>query len=134
MRNIRLKFQKFMVGRYGMDKLSTFLLYIGLALVLLFNLFNLPIGVFIGWIAVIISYARALSKNRPKRYIENQKYLTLSRRWKQKFNQLRNKYYQRKHYSYLTCPNCKKKLRVPRNKGTIKITCPHCKEKFIKKT
>ncbi|MGB3161065.1 MAG: hypothetical protein WBA84_07420 [Carnobacterium sp.] len=134
MRNIRLKIQKFMVGRYGMDKLSTFLLYLGLALVLLFNLLNLPIGGFIGWLAVIISYSRALSKNRPKRYIENQKYLTASRRWKQKFNQLRNKFYQRKQYKYLACPNCKKKLRVPRKKGNIKITCPHCKEKFIKKT
>ena len=105
MRNIRLKIQKFMVGRYGMDKLSTFLLYLGLALVLLFNLFNLPIGGFIGWIAVIISYSRALSKNRPKRYIENQKYLTFSRRWRQKFNQLRNKFYQHKKYKYLACPN-----------------------------
>ncbi len=37
-------------------------------------------------------------------------------------------------YKYLTCPNCKKKLRVPRKKGSIKITCPHCKEQFIKKT
>ncbi|MGB6178603.1 MAG: hypothetical protein WBF61_04830, partial [Carnobacterium sp.] len=66
--------------------------------------------------------------------IENQKYLTASRRWKQKFNQLRNKFYQRKQYKYLACPNCKKKLIVPSKKGNIKITCPHCKDKFIKKT
>ncbi|WP_051912669.1 hypothetical protein [Carnobacterium funditum] len=134
MKTIRLKIQKFMVGRYGMDKLSTILLYVGLAFIFLFNLLNLPFGGLVGWVAIIISYFRALSRNRTKRYIENQKYLALSRRGKQKFNQLRNKFYQRKQYKYYACPNCKKKLRVPRKKGSIKITCPHCKESFVKKT
>lgn len=134
MRNIRLKIQKFMVGRYGMDKLSTVLLYAGLALIFLFNLLNIPFVGSIGWVAIAISYFRALSKNRPKRFIENQKYLTLNRRVKQKFNQLRNKFYQHKQYKFYTCPNCKRKLRVPRKKGTIKITCPHCKNQFVKKT
>jgi len=134
MRNIRLKIQKFMVGRYGMDKLSTVLLYAGLALIFLFSLLNIPFVGSIGWVTIAISYFRALSKNRPKRFIENQKYLTLSRRVKQKSNQIRNKFYQHKQYKFYTCPNCKKKLRVPRKKGTIKITCPHCKNQFVKKT
>ncbi|WP_373471235.1 hypothetical protein [Carnobacterium alterfunditum] len=117
-----------------MDKLSTVLLYAGLALIFLFNLLNIPFVGSIGWIAIAISYFRALSKNRPKRFIENQKYLTLNRRVKQKFNQIRNKFYQHKQYKFYTCPNCKRKLRVPRKKGTIKITCPHCKNQFVKKT
>ena len=28
------------------------------------------------------------------------------------------------------CPNCKTKLRVPTNKGSIRITCPKCKHEF----
>lgn len=34
----------------------------------------------------------------------------------------------------LNCPNCQKKLSVPRGKGKIKITCPHCEEKFTTET
>ncbi len=30
----------------------------------------------------------------------------------------------------MSCPNCQKKLSVPKGKGKIKITCPHCGHKF----
>ena len=46
----------------------------------------------------------------------------------------RKKIQERKVYSYYSCPNCHKKLRVPRKKGKITIKCPHCREQFTKKT
>jgi len=35
--------------------------------------------------------------------------------------------------TFIPCnnPNCNKTLRVPLNRGRLKITCPHCKENFL---
>ncbi|HBQ64708.1 MAG TPA: hypothetical protein DD727_07270 [Clostridiales bacterium] len=33
-----------------------------------------------------------------------------------------------------SCPQCKNKLRLPRNRGRLKVTCPVCKHEFFKKT
>ena len=134
MGKIKTQFQKFMIGRYGVDKLSSLLLYGGLAFIILFNLLNWPIGGLLGWAAILVSYYRIFSRNRTKRYQENLKYLTFTRQLKGKWNKKRNKFHQRKAYKFYSCPNCHEKLRVPRNKGKINITCPHCKEQFIKKT
>lgn len=134
MNKMRTHIQKFMIGRYGIDKLSTYLLYGGLAVVVLFNLLNWEIVGLLGWAAIILGYYRTFSRNRTKRYQENQKFLTFTRQLVREWNNTRNKFYQRKVYKYYSCPNCKKELRVPRNKGKINITCPHCHERFIKKT
>lgn len=40
MNKIKTRIQKFIIGRYGIDKLSNYLLYGGLAVVVLFNLLN----------------------------------------------------------------------------------------------
>ena len=37
-------------------------------------------------------------------------------------------------YKVINCPECSQKIRVPKNKGKIKITCKSCKNKFILKT
>ncbi len=31
-------------------------------------------------------------------------------------------------FNVFPCPNCEKKLRVPRGKGKIRVTCPQCKQ------
>ena len=134
MKKFKTYIQKFMIGRYGVDKLSTYLLYGGLAVVVLANLFNWSIIGLLGWAAIILGYYRTFSRNRTKRYQENQKFLASTRQFTRRWNQQRNKFLQRKVYKYYACPNCHKKLRVPRNKGKISIKCPHCKEQFIKKT
>lgn len=30
----------------------------------------------------------------------------------------------------IECPKCRTKMRLPRNKGILKVTCPNCKEVF----
>ncbi|MCM3513440.1 zinc-ribbon domain-containing protein [Carnobacterium inhibens] len=134
MGKLRAKLQKFMIGRYGVDKLSNYLLYGGLIILVLANLFHWSIIGLLGWAAILFGYYRAFSRNRTNRYQENQKFLTFTRQLTRSWNQKRNKFLQRKVYKYYACPKCHKKLRVPRNKGKITITCPHCREKFIKKT
>ena len=134
MRNKIAAFQQFMRGRYGFDKFSKHLLYSGLAVAIVFNFMQIPLASLLGWVAVIVSYYRVLSKQRTKRFQENQRYLTFINQSTRKWHKIRNKFHQRKQYKFYTCPNCKKELRVPRNKGKIKITCPRCHEQFIKKT
>ena len=33
-------------------------------------------------------------------------------------------------YFLINCPSCKARMRVPKNKGKIKVTCSKCSEKF----
>ena len=37
-------------------------------------------------------------------------------------------------YKVINCPNCSTRVRVPKNKGKIKVTCKKCGENFIIKT
>ena len=122
---VKAGLQRFMMGRYGTDKLNSLLLWIAVALTLL-SIF-LPTG----WhlISVSLSYAlmgivifRCLSRNTYKRHRENRRYLNLLERLKDR------------EHKYFTCPRCKQSVRVPKGKGKIAITCPKCREKFIQKT
>jgi len=118
--------QRFMMGRYGTDKLNMMLLCVGL-IVTVVNLFihldwlNLLL-MLLGWLLMGIVIFRTLSRNTYKRYRENRKYLMLVQRIKDR------------EHRYYDCPKCRQQVRVPRGKGKIAITCPKCKEKFIKKT
>ncbi len=116
----------FMTGRYGTDKLNTYLL--GAAVVLCLLAMVLP------WAAVslVLSAAtyglmfwalfRCFSRNTYKRYEENRRFLRRLDRIKD-----------RKH-RYFNCPRCRQTVRVPRGKGKISITCPKCGERFERKT
>ena len=118
--------RRFMMGRYGTDKLNMVILGTGLV-------FSL-VSMFIRYAPVnlalmVISYGlmgwaifRTLSRNTYKRYQENRKYLMLLQRIKDR------------EHRYFDCPRCRQQVRVPRGKGKIAITCPKCREKFVKKT
>ncbi len=118
--------RRFMMGRYGTDKLNMAILVIGLIASLLAVFVRLPL---LNLILVLLSYGlmgwalfRILSRNTYKRYQENRKYLMLIQRLKDR------------EHRYYDCPRCRQQVRVPRGKGKISITCPKCREKFIRKT
>ena len=125
MRKISDAFRRFMMGRYGTDKLNMAILGTGVALCLLVMF----IRGLLGLVLTLLSYClmfwaifRMFSRNTYKRYRENRKYLQLMERIKDR------------EHRYFDCPRCRQPVRVPRGKGKIAITCPKCKEKFIKKT
>ena len=119
-------FRRFMVGRYGTDKLGLAMLGAALAMSLL--------GSFIPVAAVKLAMTaayyglmfwalfRMFSRNTYARYEENRKFLRF-------FDRLKDR-----EHRYFNCPKCQQPVRVPRGKGKIAITCPKCREKFIKKT
>lgn len=126
MNRIRLALQRFMVGRYGTDKLNTYILGLGVILCLLSLFIRLPV---LNLVLTTLSYAlmiwaivRTFSRNTYKRYQENRKFLMFLDRIKDR------------DHRYFDCPRCRQPVRVPRGKGKIAITCPKCREKFTKKT
>ncbi|TIH60776.1 hypothetical protein EWQ15_31035, partial [Klebsiella pneumoniae] len=82
----------------------------------------------------IYFYYRAFSKVVNARYAENKKYLDAVDPLRKKFFKSKNKYQNRKVYKYITCPNCKFEMKVPKGKGKIRVTCKSCGNKFIIKS
>ena len=126
MGRIRQALQRFMMGRYGTDKLNMWILGAGLILCLV-SVF-IPVAqvdlaltacsyVLMGW-----AIFRTLSRNTSKRYRENRRFLMILDRLKDR------------DHKYFDCPKCRQPVRVPRGKGKIMITCPKCKEKFQRKS
>jgi len=118
--------RRFMMGRYGTDKLNMAILCVGLVACILSMFIRVaPVTlaltvisyIFMGW-----AVFRSFSRNTYKRYQENRKYLMALQKVKDR------------EHRYYDCPRCRQQVRVPRGKGKIAITCPKCKEKFIRKT
>lgn len=119
--------RRFMMGRYGSDKLNMTILWVGVGMMVL-SLFLQRIP-YVPLVLCLLSYLlmfwaifRTLSRNTYKRYQENRRYLRFLERIKDR------------EHRHFDCPRCKQPVRVPRGKGKIAITCPKCREKFIKKT
>ena len=124
--NITSALRRFMIGRYGVDKLNMALLWIGAGACILSLFLPIPLVklalTFVSYVMMFLAFFRMLSRNTYKRYQENRKYLMLVQRLKDR------------EHRYFDCPRCHQPVRVPRGKGKISISCPKCKEKFIKKT
>ena len=123
---LKIGLSRFMMGRYGTDKLNTAILLAGVAVSVL-SLFTQRalldmLLTLLAYCLMVWAIFRSLSRNTYKRYQENRKYLQL-------MDQLKDR-----EHRYFNCPRCRQIVRVPRGKGKIAITCPKCKEKFIKKT
>ena len=133
-RKMKEKFRKFMIGRYGVDSLSKFML--GTAVVLLVfamgfrnNFLNT-----LACLLVLLCYFRMFSRNYQKRAEENQKFLELKGKAATFLKREKEYFEQRKTHHIYKCPSCKQKIRVPKVKGKICITCPKCHTEFIKKS
>ena len=126
MKKISAFFQRFMMGRYGTDKLNMAILGTGVVLCVVTMFVRQPTVVMalttLSYILMIWAIFRMFSRNTYKRYQENRKFLRFIERIKDR------------EHRYFDCPRCHQPVRVPRGKGKIAITCPKCKEKFIKKT
>jgi len=123
-------FQRFMMGRYGNDKLSMTLLIAGMASTFIGDVLHSEILITLSYVFFGASFFRILSKNISARQQENNKFLkyynSLTPWVSSKFNVAKDK----RTYKYFECPNCKQKMRAPRKKGSIMVTCHKCNNKF----
>lgn len=136
------KIYRFMQGRYGFDHLSKAMMIIAFILMFVTSVFKIDILIILGWIFLILSYMRTLSRNIPKRYQENQKYLHATGGIRRKIKSSKIFFYfsdtmagfKDKTHHFYRCPSCHQKIRVPKGRGKIAITCPTCHTEFIRKT
>lgn len=122
------RFSRYFNGSYGWDKLSKYLLIIGL--IFLFTKSTAIAGI------LLIAYAsfRSISKNKYKRQHELyafENFLIIINkeiyRFKVRIDNFRK-------YKIFKCPSCSQKLRVPRKKGKITVTCKKCGTNFKGRT
>jgi len=124
------RLKKMMMGRYGVDQLSNFMITISIIIIIASSIWKIPFLNILSTAILIISYARVFSRNINKRYQENAKFLNYWNPIKYKYINLLNRIKSIRTHKYLKCPNCKQKLRVPRGKGKININCSKCHNKF----
>lgn len=133
--------RKFMQGRNGYDAFSRCLIWVSVALLVL-SLFTSRVlngalsGVF--WLltlaAMAFSYFRVFSRNVYRRQAENQKYQRFVGKLRSYWAGIKARWRDRKTHRYYRCPACRTNLRVPRNKGKIRITCKKCGAQFERTT
>lgn len=134
MYRLNTKTQQFMVGRYGTDEFGRFLSTLILVCLVLSIITRWGIFYWGGLLLVVYSYFRMFSRNIPKRYAENQKYLTTRYKTVAKWGLMKKHLAESKTHRFFKCPQCKQKVRVPKGRGKICITCPKCRKEFIKKS
>ena len=123
MQNLKEKFQRFMIGRYGADQLGRFL---SIVIVILVR------SVLIILLAIL--YFRIFSRNITRRSQENNAYIRLHFQVSERLKGWRFHLEERRRYKIFSCPGCKQKIRIPRNHGKVSIRCPKCGHDFIKNT
>ena len=130
---IRASLTRFMSGRYGADQLGMTMLWTSLIMSIIGSFAKVPLLTLLADALLIWMFFRMLSKNRYKRQHENQVYLQKTYTLRQGMTEWMNRVKNSKKYRYFTCPQCKKRLRVPRGVGSITITCKGCGNQFDKK-
>lgn len=152
---MRSRFQRFFIGRNGLDQLAKASLILSMIFLLITSITRNPILYLITLLLLAYAYFRMMSKNVNKRLYENQKFMTVMNKiigffkgfkdigWKtrafftefgRKIRYGRKQDAESKAYRIYKCPECKQKVRVPRGRGKIEITCPKCRTAFIKRT
>ncbi len=123
------KIRRFMIGRYGSDRL-------GWGLLIAYLLWSTFLGYTklrpISLIFLLLFWFRFLSRDTYQRSRENQKFIALTDPIVAGCKRIYSRLSDRQH-RYYSCPKCKQMLRVPRGAGKIVITCPKCRNTITKK-
>lgn len=125
--------QKFMIGRNGPDQLSTAMLVLSIALLLVASFTGSIVLDLLSLIGYALTIFRMFSRNISKRYEENQKYIAVKGKVKLSLSQAKVRLKNSKKYKYFRCPECKSLIRLPRNVGEVTVTCGKCRHSFKKK-
>ncbi len=120
----------FMNGRYGMDNLYRFIVFVAIILAVV-NLFigNMYLSI-ISYLLIIIALWRCLSRNKLKRYKENQIYMGLKAKPAAWFKMTGRRIADFKTHRYRKCPHCHSMLRLPATRGKHNVNCPRCHQDF----
>lgn len=126
--------RRFMYGRYGFDQYTRALIFLSLFFSLIGTLTRFMPVLFLAYIPFIYGIYRTVSRNISKRSQENLRYSKMTGHLKNSLNKIKLACIGTKTHKYYKCTHCKQTIRVPRDKGKIRITCPKCKTEFIRRT
>lgn len=118
-----------MMGRYGVDELSRFLLLVSAVLFILSNFQGMYVLYYPAVVFMILSLFRCWSRRVDKRTRERSAYLKARDKVGYTMKIRHRMWAERKTHKYFKCSRCGMLLRVPKGVGKIIITCPRCKEK-----
>ena len=121
---------RFMGGRYGNDQLGTTSLVLCMVLIIINGFVRSTILYALIMALMIWSLYRSMSRKIYDRRRENEWFLGIVGKVRSFFNLQKRKFIDRKTYVYRTCPNCKKTLRLPKQKGSHTVCCPCCHNDF----
>ena len=130
---IRNAIQRLMYGRYGTDQLNLFLMGLYLLLYLVFIFVRIELLYWVGFALLFITLFRMLSRNIPRRQMENARFMRAAGPLLSWIH-LRRTIRRDKEHVYFKCPGCGQQLRVPRGKGKITVTCRGCGASFQEKS
>lgn len=126
-----------MYGRYGSDELTRALTVFALLLLVISMLMGSGARSFmLVLVLAILIYSnyRTFSKNMAARRKENEKYMRLQNKVTDWWKLRRDMWKQRRDFKFFKCPSCRAVMRVPKDKGKIRIICKKCGTAFEKKT
>ncbi|WP_276886889.1 hypothetical protein [Anaerococcus lactolyticus] len=126
-----------MQKKYGIDEYGIFLVWIAIVAVVVAYFMKSTVLNGISSFIVIYAIYRTMSTNILKRSQENQIFVeNVINPIKNIFNKDKIKQGKSRDdsFEYISCPSCGQRLRIPKNKGKIKVRCPKCKEKFDAKS
>lgn len=129
-RRMNDRYRQFMVGRYGTDDLSKFLLALALVLLVLSIFVRGSVLYLLALACLALTYYRMLSRDYAKRSDENRKFNSMTADVRKNLRIQKRRFKERKDYRFYKCPSCGQEVRVPRGKGHIRITCPKCRTQF----
>ena len=121
-----------MQGRYGHDKLNTFIWIVAGVLYLINLIVRNPIIMIVILLLGALAVFRSLSTNITKRMAENLRFVNIFTAVRDFFKRQGMKIRDFKTHRYLRCPYCKAQLRLKKRTGVQKIHCPRCGEDFKK--
>ncbi|MBQ3068778.1 MAG: hypothetical protein IJD01_02385 [Clostridia bacterium] len=140
-RRLAYRFQQYMIGRYGQDELSRFLLILSFILLIVSSVLRfvpVPFLYFIVYLlamaALLWCTARMFSRNIPARQRERERYLRTTGKIKTWFRLRRRMWRERKTHRFFKCPSCRAVIRVAKGQGDIDVGCPRCKHRTKLKT
>lgn len=126
----RQRLEKFMYGRYGVDKFGIVLLCTALALMIV-NSFVHSLFIYLLEIFLLVyHFFRSFSRNIAKRYRENEKFEETIKKINSFFKLRKAIWKDRKTHVYTKCPSCKANIRLPRKVGHHRLNCPKCHTVF----
>ena len=124
-----------MQKKYGIDEYGIFLVWIAIVAVLVAYFLKSTLLNGLSTFIVIYAIFRTMSTNILKRSQENQIFVeNFIEPIKGVFGKANKDKAKDKDFKYISCPSCGQRLRIPKNKGKIKVRCPRCKEKFDAKS